>query len=58
MLVYAVMCNNWDGDREVVSVEDLYAKKTVAEEFVKTAMSGLIDEYSSTYWVVDMEVKG
>jgi hypothetical protein len=57
MLVYAVMCNNWDGECDVISVEDLYADMTVAEEFVKTAMLGLVDEYSPRYWVVGMVVK-
>ena len=58
MFVYAVMCESWDGERDVIGVEELYADENVAEDFVTTAMSGKRSSYSRTYWVETMEVKG
>tara|TARA_R110000850_G_scaffold273339_1_gene409604 strand:- start:1964 stop:2140 length:177 start_codon:yes stop_codon:yes gene_type:complete len=58
MLVYAVMCESWDGERDVTEVYELYAKEDVAVDFVTTAMSAKRSSYSPTYWVETMEVKG
>jgi hypothetical protein len=58
MFVYVVMCESWDGDRDLTEVYELYAKETDAEEFVKVAMSGKRSSYSPKYWVDEMEVKG
>jgi hypothetical protein len=58
MTVYAVMCECYDGVRDVTEVYALYANKNEAEAFVATAMSGKRSSYSPTYWVDNMEVIG
>jgi hypothetical protein len=57
MFVYAVMCESYNGDRDVLEVHELYAEKTMANDFVTEAMSGKRSAYSPTYWVDTMEVK-
>jgi hypothetical protein len=59
MLVYAVMQESYGSDNrdDVTEVYDLYANEDVAENLVKTLMSGKRSPYSPTYWVDPMEVK-
>jgi hypothetical protein len=56
MLVYAVMCESYNGERDVTEVYALYSRHTSAADFVTMAMSGKRSAYSPTYWVEEMEV--
>jgi len=58
MIVYAVMCESYNGERDVTEVYTLYANKNDAEAFVATAMAGKRSSYSPTYYVDPMEVIG
>jgi hypothetical protein len=57
MNVYAVMCESYNGERDVTEVYELYVSETTAADFVTIAMSGKRSAYSPTYWVESMEVK-
>jgi hypothetical protein len=57
MYVYAVMCESWNGEVMVTTVDNLYANEAVAEGIVTELMAGVRSSYSPTYWVDPMEVK-